>query len=440
MHEQDAKVNKVEEASDQAKLHMQAQEALRAQREAQTADALKRDTASEVYVQPEPASASEDRTIDSEPQATRVSMTQGSTEHTSTAIDQSSEKPTSETNDKHAEFIEQVIEAERAERQIAEIEAGKDSLSDMGQVAAVGFEDGDPTLLDIDMGSLDEVRTLQADESEAGMDTAHTKDEARSFRPDIYSDEADPRGTRDLLADFDPSAVIEDQVLELGDQILRAEASELGAIEEGMIDFSQDTDLIFSRDSEAVLPVINNAQDFDTNTIEAAQSPAKSPETLEEVLAVVPELEAIKELVPAIAELVADGPEKARLVQEIETILDTLSELLPGSEGRNEINAAIREQLLERLVSLSLKLGISTDDLLKSLEIGPENIEQFQLLYEILRGLKKWLSLEYSLEFTSSQSQSTTVTNSARDPRTLGQLILSMLQNIKISYASLSSA
>ena len=187
---------------------------------------------------------------------------------------------------------------------------------------------------------------------------------------------------------------------------------------------SEQDDGIFAEPESAMQPTPSNVET-------AAQSPRK-PETTEEILAVAPELEPIKELVPAIVETIVDSPDKANLIQEIQPIINELLRTFNDAENYTELTAETKAELREQLESLSLKLGLDTGDVLQSLEIDPENVELSKVLYEILHGLSKWLSLEYSLEFTSSQAKSTSV---GADPRTLGQLILAMLQHARVAYA-----
>ncbi len=137
-----------------------------------------------------------------------------------------------------------------------------------------------------------------------------------------------------------------------------------------------------------------------------------------------------RELKPAqqavVAELIsAVEPEDAPEVQEI---IEDIFELIKGV-GTTESHelAVLSPTLKEKLEELAAKLSLTYEDLAQMLEFSDDQELIFdQEAYDILHGLRKDLSIEYSFEFSQfSSTQSTNKTMSMA--QVLGEIILLVL-------------
>lgn len=195
------------------------------------------------------------------------------------------------------------------------------------------------------------------------------------------------------------------------------------------IDHADNMDIHTKR--KDIIPAETGAS-FDTTRTSLNESNGnfmqKSQASTEHIVTALPELDAIASLLPAIAEQM-DGAHKEALEHALDAFIETISHPVDSFGDRN-----VAQKQLEILCQ---HLGIRKEELIQALREASPDTEQAALFYEILYGLKKWLSLEHSLEFSTSRTQHIAPsTPLVRDIKTLGQFMLSIFHGQRVLHAA----
>lgn len=142
------------------------------------------------------------------------------------------------------------------------------------------------------------------------------------------------------------------------------------------------------------------------------QVPVDAPETLPAQAAVVAELVSLVE--------------PAKVVELRQVVDELLEQVQLVTQPEHQVSSTELVELQDKLNQLAERLSITYQDLVELIQLGDAGEQQLlfdQATQDILRGLKKELSLEYSLEFPQS-SLSQPVAQGSPISRLLGQLIL----------------
>ncbi len=145
------------------------------------------------------------------------------------------------------------------------------------------------------------------------------------------------------------------------------------------------------------------------------------------VLEIIPELLPIREALVTITDLIVEADSS-----EIEILTKTIDKLL-GYRVNNQIdgeNETTRHKLLlENIAALARVFGIDESELVKLLGINEDDEFLSHQALEILLGLQKLLSLEYSHEFLQvSSTTSADDSDSTPTVQKLGQMVISILR------------
>ena len=192
-------------------------------------------------------------------------------------------------------------------------------------------------------------------------------------------------------------------------------------------------------ENEPVEGLANTNMQFETEsrlTDEAIQKPElreiNETVTPEVVIEEIPELEPITATLSVVLETIIAAQTDEEIHEQVEQTVVTLSEMIEMLEGENGDRKIIDEmdktKLFEKLETVTRYLGIDTETLAQMLDTDIEELAVSPLFEEIIQGLRKLISLEYSFEFIQSSNDDTSLQDST-NPRNLGRLILGFLLN-----------
>jgi len=120
-------------------------------------------------------------------------------------------------------------------------------------------------------------------------------------------------------------------------------------------------------------------------------------------------------------------------IEQLRPILVEMQTLLPLLEQQPAIVDEMVIQLKMQLETVARTMQLSLPELIQLMEAGNSDVEQVQLLYEILHGLRRTQSIEWSQEFSS---RFTTVSDDSDDTRTVSRFVVGALRRLSLSYAA----
>ena len=156
----------------------------------------------------------------------------------------------------------------------------------------------------------------------------------------------------------------------------------------------------------------------------------------ETVIKEIPALTALEPALPTIAEIVSDFEDNIQQIEhaqeaivEIRTILETFS--------GEEIDVFQKEQLIARVEDLAKTLNLKPEELIELLKLRVDDTFELNLAEEILLGLQKLLSVEFSDEFVQSSVSSTTQKTDVA--HLMGQLLLQLFKSKSYMSSALAA-
>ena len=322
----------------------------------------------------------------------------------------------------------------------SEIEAQFKSL-DVDVEAADDLEDGDEmeaALTEPGEGTNEAVEPDTPAEQEAAV--AEVVQDADSLdledsEPVEALLEAEPPEAASSELDSDPTAVADlAETVESSDAEGLTNTEELSDAQEADGAESENTDQPAGSERVAIPAEASiNVTDF-VPVAESAQAEVAAPSvgaevfeggrSIENVVTVVPELQNQQELVAAVTNALEAGGTRAvpkKALKLVDSMLSNMPRRAEQVSQSKESKQFTKKILHEQLSELAQSLNIEKSDLLELLDAKPEDTSLTDLQFEILLGLKKWLTLEHSAEFQqhgrSSQRTTSDQTRSKRKNR-----------------------